>query len=153
MHTWHLNANTALLTFSSKNNLWNLSAQTEAPEPSINIRNSGSSMYKTERLGVTWTPCKQTDSESGYGWVVKVENFQDGVLLPQPPDLKQKPGSLKQKPCLLLSPTSCVLSHSHPRPSHPHWQTNSGSSRMDQHTLPTAASQSIFPSSNWPTLN
>lgn len=77
-------------------------------------------MYKMERLGVTWTPCKQTDRESGYAWVVKVENFQDGVLLPQPPDLKQKLGSLKQKPCLLLSPTSCVLSHSHLQPSHPH---------------------------------
>lgn len=30
--------------------------------------------------------------------MIKVAHLQDGLLLPHPPDLRQKPGSLKQKP-------------------------------------------------------
>lgn len=100
-----------------------------------------------ERLGVTWTPCKQTDRESGYGWVVKVENFQNGVLLPQPPDLKQKPGSLKQKPCLLLSPTSSVLSH-----SHPHWLIQVAQGRISTHCPQLPVNQPLLLQTDQPQI-
>ena len=51
-----------------------------------------SNVKSSEREGGR-LPGRQADRERGYGWVRKVANCQDGQLLPQSPDVRQKPGS------------------------------------------------------------
>lgn len=43
-------------------------------------------------------PGRQTDREKVRGWVRKVETFQEGHLLPQAPDFRQKPVSFYLPP-------------------------------------------------------
>lgn len=58
---------------------------------------TNSQRYITSMVTAEGQGVKFQGRQRGHDYTIKMVRFQDGCLLPNPPDLRQRPGSLKQK--------------------------------------------------------